>query len=58
MKRIKAIIICAVLACGAIAGAALGIMAYQGVKAVEEKINGVLNIKKFLKFIPFKRKAK
>ena len=37
-KRIKPIAVCATLACGAIAGAAIGILVYQTVKAVEEKI--------------------
>lgn len=51
------ILICAVLACGAVAGAAIGIMLYQAVKAVEEKIKGVFKVQKILKFLPKKRKG-
>ncbi len=58
-KRIKTIAVCATLACGAVAGAAIGIMVYQIVKAVEEKIKKTINIKNILSKIPFlKRKVK
>ena len=58
-KRVKTIAVCATLACGAIAGAALGILVYQIAKAVEEKIKKTLNIKNILSKIPFiKRKVK
>ncbi len=58
-KRIKTIAVCAVLACGAIAGAALGVMVYQTVKAVEEKIKNTINVKNIISKIPFlKRKVK
>ncbi len=58
-KRIKTIAVCAVLACGAIAGAALGVMVYQTVKAVEKKIKNTINVKNIISKIPFlKRKVK
>lgn len=58
-KRIKTIAVCATLACGAIAGATIGILVYQTVKAVEEKIKKTINIKNILSKIPFlKRKVK
>ncbi len=58
MKRIKMILICAILACGAVAGASIGIMLYLAVKAVDDKIKGALKIKNILKWLPIKRKAK
>ncbi|MBO5981950.1 MAG: hypothetical protein J6Q24_05845 [Clostridia bacterium] len=55
-KRIKTIAVCATLACGAIAGAAISILVYQTVKAVEEKIKKTINIKNILSKIPFLRR--
>lgn len=57
MKRIKTILVCGILACGAVAGAAVGIMLYQAVKAVDDKIKSTLKIKNILKKLPLKRKG-
>lgn len=56
-KRIKTILLCGILACGAIAGAAIGVMLYQIVKEVEERIKSSLKLTSILKKLLLKRKA-
>ena len=53
-KRIKTIAVCATLACGAIAGAAIGILVYQTVKAVEEKIKKTINNPDLMGYIAYR----
>ncbi len=55
-KRIKTILLCGILACGAIAGAAIGIMMYQIVKEVEDRIKSAFKFTNILGKLPFKKK--
>lgn len=61
-KRIKTILVCGIIACGAAAGAALGVMLYQIVKEIEERINASLKLSKIIDTVraklPRKGKAK